>query len=165
MKNFFIVLIVALVLITNIKATLYAKESRHPSLLLIGAGYANASHYSDGFFQVEYQHRSYLWQYLRPQITFLFSKRYSKYMGLGVGWEFYLNKHLIITPSFSPGIYWQGKGRDLGYPLEFRSALEIVYEMENKGRIGIQIFHLSNAHLSQKNPGLNALILCLAFPL
>ncbi len=163
MKIFIVLFIIVLFLIVNIKAALFAKENRPTSFLLIGVGGANATHYSDGVFQLEYQYPQF-WKHLKPQLTFLFSKRYSKYMGIGVGWEFYLTKQIILTPSFSPGIYWKGNGRDLGYPIEFRSALEIVYEMKNQMRIGIQIFHLSNAHLSHKNPGLNALTLCLAFP-
>jgi lipid A 3-O-deacylase len=158
-------LLILLFLIVSMKSLLFAQESRQTSLLLIGAGYSNANKYSDSLFQVEYKYRNYFLWHLKPQITLLFSKCYSKYIGFGVRWEFYLTKQIIITPSFSPGIYWKGKGRDLGYPIEFRSALEITYEMKNKMRIGIQIFHLSNAHLSCKNPGLNALTLCVAFPL
>jgi hypothetical protein len=98
-------------------------------------------------------------------MTLLFSQYCSGYVGLGLGWEYYLTKQIVIIPSFSPGFYWKGKGRDLGCPLEFRSAIECAYEMENKMRVGFQVGHISNAHLSNRNPGLNTYVLCVALPL
>jgi lipid A 3-O-deacylase len=102
---------------------------------------------------------------MRPQATFMLSAFGSGFVGVGLSWEFYLTKQFIFIPSFSPGIYWKGRGRDLGCPLEFRSCVEFSYEMKNKIRIGIQVIHVSNAHLSHKNPGFNALTLCVGIPL
>jgi lipid A 3-O-deacylase len=132
---------------------------------VISGGYIDAKKYSAPLLQVDYKSGKYLWLELRPQATFLLSKFGSGYIGLGFGWELYLTKQIILIPSFSPGFYWKGRGKDLGYPIEFRSALEISFEMKNKMRIGVQISHISNAHLSHRNPGFNALILTLAIPL
>lgn len=132
---------------------------------MISGGYVDAKKHSGGLLQVDYKSGHYLWLQFRPQTTFLLSQYGSGYIGLGFGWEWYLTKQIIIIPSFTPGVYWKGNGKNLGHPIEFRSALEISYEMENKIRIGIQISHISNAHLSHKNPGLNALTLCLGIPL
>ncbi len=129
-------------------STGYIANKKHPGLLL----------------QAEYQ-SSYLWDHVRTQGIVMLSEYGSGFIGWGIGWECYLTRQILIIPSFTPGIYWKGRGKDLGCPLEFRSALDLTYEMKNQIRIGIQILHVSNAHLSHKNPGFNAWSLCLSLPL
>lgn len=144
---------------------LSVEEKRVTPLFVISGGYLDSRKFSGSLIQAEYKYGEYLWKNFRPQFNLLFTQYCSGFVGLGVGWEYYLTRQLVVIPSFSPGIYWRGKGKDLGCPLEFRSALEISYEMKNKIRIGIQISHVSNAHLSNRNPGFNALTLNLAMPL
>jgi hypothetical protein len=50
-------------------------------------------------------------------------------------------------------VYRQGDGRDLGYPLEFRSQLEIGHRFRGGPRIALAFSHLSNAGLGSHNPG------------
>ena len=59
----------------------------------------------------------------------------------------------FFTPSFGAGIYDDGSGKKLGNDLQFRTSLEVSYELENKNRIGISFSHISNANLGDKNPG------------
>ncbi len=61
----------------------------------------------------------------------------------------------VFTPSFGAGLYAQGGGKDLGSPLEFRSQLEFAYEFENKSRFSVGYSHISNAGISDTNPGTN----------
>lgn len=144
---------------------LFAQERHAVPLFVVSGGYIDDKKYSSWLLQAEYKSGCYLWHYLRPQLTFLQSEYGSGFIGLGVGWECYLTKKFLVIPSFTPGIYWKGNGKKLGYPLEFRSALELAYEMENQMRIGVEIFHVSNAHLSHRNPGFNALLLKMSIPL
>ena len=60
---------------------------------------------------------------------------------------------LFFTPSFGAGIYNDGSGKKLGNDLQFRTSLEVSYQLENKNRIGISFSHISNANLGDKNPG------------
>ena len=64
---------------------------------------------------------------------------------------------LHFTPSFGAGIYDDGSGKKLGNDLQFRTALEVSYELKNKNRIGISLSHISNANLGAKNPGVEIL--------
>ncbi len=64
---------------------------------------------------------------------------------------------LYFTPSFGAGIYDDGSGKKLGNDLQFRTALEVSYELKNKNRIGISLSHISNANLGDKNPGVEIL--------
>ena len=63
----------------------------------------------------------------------------------------------FLTPSFGAGIYDDGSGKKLGNDLQFRTSLEISYELKNKNRIGISFSHISNANLGDKNPGVEIL--------
>ena len=62
-----------------------------------------------------------------------------------------------FTPSFGAGIYDDGSGKKLGNDLQFRTSLEVTYELKNKNRIGISLSHISNANLGNKNPGVEIL--------
>ena len=62
-----------------------------------------------------------------------------------------------FTPSFGAGIYNDGSGKKLGNDLQFRTSLELTYELKNKNRIGISLSHISNANLGDKNPGVEIL--------
>ncbi len=65
--------------------------------------------------------------------------------GKGNNWNF--------TPSFGVGYYDDGNGKKLGNKVEFRTTLEISYQLLNKDRIGISFGHISNANIGKKNPG------------
>ena len=62
-----------------------------------------------------------------------------------------------FTPSFGAGIYNDGSGKKLGNDLQFRTSLEVSYELKNKNRIGVILSHISNANLGDKNPGVEIL--------
>ena len=63
----------------------------------------------------------------------------------------------FFTPSFGAGFYDDGSGKKLGNDIQFRTSLEISYELINKNRIGISFSHISNANLGDKNPGVEIL--------
>ena len=61
-----------------------------------------------------------------------------------------------ITPSFAPGIYSQGDGKDLGHPLEFKSEVQMSMDLGETTNFGMSYNHVSNASLGDKNPGANS---------
>ena len=61
--------------------------------------------------------------------------------------------NLIFTPSFGAGYYDDGDGKKLGNKIEFRTTLEISYELKNKNRIAGSLGHISNANIGNINPG------------
>ena len=63
---------------------------------------------------------------------------------------------LNITPSFAPGYYNQGDGKDLGHALEFKSEIQLSLELPKNSQFGFSYNHLSNASLGKKNPGANS---------
>ena len=63
---------------------------------------------------------------------------------------------LNFTPSFAPGFYNEGNGKDLGHALEFKSEIQLSLELPLDSQIGLSYNHLSNASLGDKNPGANS---------
>jgi lipid A 3-O-deacylase len=61
-----------------------------------------------------------------------------------------------FTPSFAPGYYNQGSGKDLGHALEFKSEVQLSLELPKESQFGFSYNHLSNASLGSKNPGANS---------
>jgi hypothetical protein len=73
-----------------------------------------------------------------------------------------------LSIQFAPGIYSHGnKGFKLGGPVEFRSAIEVSRQLgdpgKNRGRLGLMLFHLSNAHIYSHNPGSESLVVTYSF--
>ena len=63
---------------------------------------------------------------------------------------------LNLTPSFAPGYYNEGNGKDLGHALEFKSEVQLSLELPKDSQFGFSYNHLSNASLGDKNPGANS---------
>lgn len=151
-------------LFSNGNNSLNGEEENPKPIFCIGGGYLDGgSKYSGGVLQVEYKWGKYFWHRWRPQITLMIPELRSIFLGLGIGWECHLTKRITLIPSFSPGFYYQGSGRNLGFPVEFRSAIELSYQINDKSWVGLQASHISNAHLGNKNPGINAFVLTFAF--
>ena len=63
---------------------------------------------------------------------------------------------LNFTPSFAPGYYNEGDGKDLGHVLEFKSEVQLSLNLAEESQLGFSYNHLSNASLGDKNPGANS---------
>ena len=61
-----------------------------------------------------------------------------------------------FTPSFTPGLYGKGSGKDLGHIVEFKSELQLSLNLPSDSEFGVSYNHLSNASLGKKNPGANS---------
>ena len=60
-----------------------------------------------------------------------------------------------LTPSFTPGLYNSGNGKDLGHIVEFKSEIQLSLDLPKDSQFGFSYNHLSNASLGDKNPGAN----------
>ena len=81
----------------------------------------------------------------------------------GIAFDWMLSS-LILTPSFAVGGYLDGDGKDLGHTIEFRSALEIAYQFPDRHRLGLMLYHLSNASLADNNTGTEVISLSYSIP-
>ena len=78
------------------------------------------------------------------------------YVYTGIEWNVDMGQKMIFTPSFAPGLYHEGNGKDLGHVLEFKSEVQLSYESSDNTSFGVSYNHVSNASLGDKNPGANS---------
>ena len=102
------------------------------------------------------------WGVLHPMGGLLATTTGSAFVYSGVAIELELSRHLLLTPGFAPGVVLAGAD-DLGSPLEFRSSLELLIAPTERLRVGISFSHLSNGGLGDRNPGVETLMLGVAF--
>ena len=95
---------------------------------------------------------------LSPITGFMMTADSTSYFYTGVQAEYKIGK-LNLTPSFAPGIYSMGDGKDLGSPLEFKSELQLSVDLVPGTKLGYSHSHLSNANLGDKNPGADSYML------
>jgi len=77
------------------------------------------------------------------------------YVYTGVEWNVDIGE-FMFTPSFAPGLYHEGDGKDLGHALEFKSEVQLSYSSSDNTNFGVSYNHVSNASLGDKNPGANS---------
>ena len=78
------------------------------------------------------------------------------YVYTGIEWNVDMGEKILFTPSFAPGLYHEGDGKDLGHVLEFKSEVQFSYMASNNTSFGVSYNHVSNASLGDKNPGANS---------
>tara|TARA_B110000240_G_scaffold14082_1_gene14622 strand:+ start:15 stop:509 length:495 start_codon:yes stop_codon:yes gene_type:complete len=78
----------------------------------------------------------------------------SIYLYTGVQAEYELGP-LNIVPSFAPGYYEAGNGKDLGMALEFKSELKFSFDIFKDSKLGYSYSHISNNEWGDKNPGVD----------
>jgi lipid A 3-O-deacylase len=102
---------------------------------------------------------------LRGCVVATMTRDSSAFLGAGIGYELRFARRWALFPTFAPGYYRKGIGKDLGYPLEFRSQLELGYGFGPGHRLAIAFSHVSNARLGHSNPGQESLTLAWQVPL
>ena len=69
---------------------------------------------------------------------------------LGAAWK--------IGMQEAAGLYYHDFGRNLGGSLEFRSGIELSRRIGWRSRLGVLLYHLSNAGFYGRNPGTESLV-------
>ena len=116
------------------------------------SGFFGLQHRNDELFR-----KSFLGK-LSPISGVFLTEKSAIYLYTGVQAEYELG-FLTITPSFAPGYYNYGDGKDLGYPLEFKTEVQMSFDISDSSHLGMSYNHISNASLGDKNPGANSYML------
>ena len=82
------------------------------------------------------------------------SGKNSVYMYTGVQAQYDLGP-LKVVPSFAPGYYDAGNGKDLGSALEFKSEIKFNLNIFKDTKIGYSYSHISNNDWGTRNPGID----------
>ena len=113
------------------------------------SGLVGLQHQNDDLFRKSFLGR------LSPITGGFLTENSAFYLYTGVQAEYELGI-IKITPSFAPGYYNYGGGKDLGYPLEFKSEVQVSLDLSDSTQLGMSYNHISNASLGSKNPGANS---------
>ena len=76
------------------------------------------------------------------------------YIYTGIEWNMNMG-NLLFTPSFSPGLYHAGDGKDLNHILEFKTEVQLSFAFSENSNIAMSYNHISNGNLAKDNPGAN----------
>lgn len=104
------------------------------------------------------------WWVLHPMVGGMVTAKGSYDLYAGFSFDLPLGSRFVLRGSFAPGYFNEGSGKDLGYPLEFRSGLEAGWRFSNGTRLGVELNHISNGSLGDRNPGANSLMLMVTIP-
>lgn len=154
--------LVAMVAGVFVTAPAHAED---PSFLSVGVGYYDFLHEADSAeFRMEYRNSRRFWIFKPFAGTTLTSK--GAFHGYaGVLSDFYFGKRIVVSPSVAAGPYFHGGGKDLGHVFEIRSALEVAYRFDDRSRLGLMFYHVSNAGFGDdRNPGAEVLSLTYSLP-
>jgi lipid A 3-O-deacylase len=83
----------------------------------------------------------------------------SLYIYAGAHVDLPLGERWTFSPGWATGLYYRAEDFDLGGPLEFRTSLDLSYRLPDGARLGVCLYHLSNAGLFTRNPGSESLVL------
>jgi len=87
-----------------------------------------------------------------PITGVLLTGKGSTYFYTGVEAQYNLGP-IKILPSFTPGYYEKGDGKDLGDAIEFKSELKLGFDIFDNSKIGYSYSHISNNDWGSINPG------------
>jgi len=76
----------------------------------------------------------------------------SVYLYTGIAADYNLGL-INISPSFAPGYYEAGDGKNLGSALEFKSEIKIGVDLFKNSNLGYSYSHISNNDWGDINPG------------
>ncbi len=92
---------------------------------------------------------------ISPVTGLMFTADNATYIYTGIQAQYNFGK-LNIVPSFTPGLYGEGNGKDLGHIVEFKSEVQLSLNIFENSQLGFSYNHISNASLGDKNPGANS---------
>jgi lipid A 3-O-deacylase len=104
------------------------------------------------------------WWVFHPMAGGMVTHKGSCNLYAGFSFDLPVGSRLVLRPSFAPGYFNKGRGKDLGYPLEFRSGIEVGWRFSKGTQLGLEFNHISNASLGDHNPGANSLLVMVAIP-
>ena len=131
---------------------------KEPSFIRFGSGYYDINDdHSAAEFHLEYISGSKWWVF-NPFVGVMATSDTAFYGYAGIRLDLFMGRRFVITPSFAPGLYHDGDGKDLGYP-------EFAYRFDDRSRLGLSLYHLSNAGLDENNPGTEVINLHYSYPL
>lgn len=96
---------------------------------------------------------------LVPVAGVMAASRGSLYGYAGFRWSVPLEHGWEASPQCAAGLYYRDAGFNLGGPVEFRSGIELTRRIGERHRLGVLLYHLSNAGIYRPNSGSESLVI------
>ncbi len=137
-----------------------------PALLTLGVGDYNVLHdiQNEAVFRAEYRFGTRIF-YIRPIVGVETNTGGGVYAYGGFGINLPITDHIVLFPSGAFGYWDRGDSKNLGAHEEFRTGAEIAWRFDDASRIGVSFHHISNAGITQRNPGVEEALLEYSLPL
>ena len=149
-----------------------ASMSQEANALVVGAGLYDTAAWADsnGDYDSIEAGLEYRWSYhlpfgVQPMVGASLTDQSAFWLYAGGRRPWNLGEKWSAALSFGAAYYEQGDGKNLGHELEFRSGIDFQYRLASGDSIGLEYYHLSNASISDVNPGSNSLRLTCSFRL
>ncbi len=142
-----------------------AEQEGDPSFISTGIGYYDIFGDDEaGEFRVEYRDK-YRFLLFKPFLGASITTEQAFFAYAGVLTDYYFGNRFVVTPSVAPGYYHNGGGKDLGHEFEIKSGLELSYRLDDRSRISLHFYHISNAGVEDTRPGVEVLGTSYSIPL
>jgi lipid A 3-O-deacylase len=116
-----------------------------------------------GDFLGEYHFGDVLWIF-SPFVGAQVTTRGGTYAYFGFGFDVNWGPW-VLTPNGAAGFYQPGGGTPLGSFWEYKTGVELDYKFADLSRLGVAIHHMSNAGITQINPGEQQIEVVYSIPL
>ncbi|WP_372748396.1 acyloxyacyl hydrolase [Litorivivens sp.] len=114
---------------------------------------------------MEYRWKPHTKLRLRPAAGLITAENDASYLFFGIRRDFHPATHWVVTGSFDAGYFEERERLKLGLQLEFRTGLELAYQLGNRYRLGMALYHLSNGGFGERNPGTESAVVNLTIPI
>jgi len=147
------------------QAQVFDAVDNEPAFVAVGLGAFDALD-DDTAAQMNFEYRSNLRLWIFKPYGGLFATTDGAVYGYaGFRVDLFFGNRFVLTPSTAVGAFKRGGGKQLGSVLEFRSGVELAYRFDDRSRLGVGLFHLSNASVGSRNPGEESLLVYYALPI
>jgi len=145
-------------------AALAAGPARAESTAVAGFGIVGPEPGEKRAAVLDLEYRFSPWRYgVGPLIGAHASSDGGFYARVGLSRDFHFGERWNANLNLAGGGYHRGNAKKLGRGFEFRSAVELSYEARPGMRLGTALAHLSNAGISESNPGIETVTLTISF--
>lgn len=151
-----------------LSATMLVSGAAHATEYLTGTlGWYDVTQQDNEATAIGAEYRFEPVQYGVRPVVGIFGTTDSAFYGYaGLHWDIELvPNQLYLSPNFVAGAYKAGDdGKRLGGTIEFRSGIELAYQMPNQHRVGAAFNHISNANIYSSNPGTEMALVTYSIP-
>ncbi len=104
-----------------------------------------------------------LWIF-QPMVGLMHTTNGATNVFAGISTDVIFFDRVVFTPGAAVSGYSRGSAKDLGDGFEFRVSGEFSYRFDDNSRLGLLVYHLSNADLGRINPGEESIGLIYSLP-